>query len=140
MSKFRKEIVSINVFYEGHDNIGVFCINGYYRSALRKVYMHKIYISKESFFKVIRNLFNIRKTLELQISVGVMPVGGNYIEEAYNLFEKEFIETQRNRKDVLQYIIEEFRDNGIDIMFREYDDSCADIKFLNQGEKLLQDI
>lgn len=139
MSKFRKEIVSINVFYEDHDNLGVFCINGYYQSAFRHVFIYKTYISKESFFKVIRNLFNTRNTLELQISVDVMPVGGKHIKEAYNIFEKEFIETQRNRKDVLQYIIEEFRDNGIDIMFRD-DDFCADIKLLNQGEKLLQDI
>lgn len=139
MSKFRKEIVSINVFYEGHDDIGVFCINGYYPSALRHVFIYKTYISKESFFKVIRNLFNTRNTLELQIIVGVMPVGGKYIEEVYDIFGKEFIETQRNRKDVLQYIIEEFRDNGIDIMFRD-DDFCANIKLLNQGEKLLQDI
>lgn len=139
MSKFRKEIVYIKVFHKGHDNIGAFCINGYYQSSFRHVFIYKTYISKESFFKVIRNLFNTMNTLELQISVDVMPVGGKYIEEAYNIFEKEFIETQRNRKDVLQYIIEEFRDNGIDIMFRD-DDFCADIKLLNQGEKLLQDI
>lgn len=139
MSKFRKEIVSINVFYEDNDNTGVFCINGYYKSALRHVFIYKTYVSKESFFKVVRNLFNTRKTLELQICAEVMPVGGKCIEEAYNIFEREFIETQRNRKDVLQYIIEEFRDNGIDIMLRD-DDYCADIKLLNQGEKLLQDI
>lgn len=144
MSKFRKEIASINVFYDGYDNVGVFCINGYYKSALRHVYMYKTYISKESFFTVLRNLFKTRGTSELQISVGAMPVGCDDIRLEYDLFGAEQLSTKggvvthSNSKELLEYIREEFYNNGIEIILT--DDFFANLRLLKPGEQLLKDL
>lgn len=145
MSKFRREIATISVFQDDCcDNPGVFCINGYYKTALRHVYPYKTYISKESFFKVLRNLFNTRGTSELQISVGAMPVGCSCLRLEYDLFGAEKLSTAQgvvthsNSKELLEYIMEEFYNNGMEITLT--DDFFAILRLLKPGEQLLKDL
>lgn len=95
-------------------------------------------LSKESFFRVVKNLFINYKVDTLMVWAGCfckLKKGGVF--QYYSFSE---IETTRfHNKGVREYLVKEFRDNGLELIIN--DDRSSDfVRKIDIGTKALDDI